>query len=91
MGLGMSARMGAIVHLPEVLRRYGRVFLCRREARVPEQLLDFTQVRPHVEQVRRITVSDTVRMNAILDAHREPPLGMPSVGEILEKHESSHR
>jgi hypothetical protein len=58
----------AIIHLYQSLGGDGGVLLGSGEARVPEKLLDFAQVRTHVEQVRRVAVAQAMRMHRSRDA-----------------------
>ena len=61
------ARVRAIVGFDQSLGGDGGVLLRRRQARVPEQLLDLAQVGAHVEQVCRIAVTQAVRMHVAGD------------------------
>ena len=64
--------MGFVIYLTEVFDRYRGVLLCRCKARVPQQLLNFSQIGPHVEEVRRVAMTKPVRMNSFgnPDLHR---------------------
>ena len=45
--------MGFVVNLNQLLHRNMRVYLRRRQSRVPQQFLDVAQVGAAIEQVRR--------------------------------------
>jgi len=63
-----------IIDFEQTFRRNCGVLLGRGEAGMPEKLLDGTQVRPHVEQVGGIAMSQTVGGNPVDHAG---PVGSP--------------
>jgi hypothetical protein len=64
--------MSPIIDLEQAFRRDRRVLLGGGETGVSEELLDGAKVRPHVEQVGGVAVSQPVGMNPV---HDSSPLG----------------
>ena len=66
--------MGLIIGVAEVFDRHGRIFLRRRQARVPEQLLNFAQIGAHIEEVGSVAVPKSMRMNVLVQVRPDGSL-----------------
>ena len=66
--------MGLIIGVAEVFDRHGRIFLRRRQARVPEQLLNLAQIGAHIEEVSGVAVPKSMRMDMLVQVRPDGPL-----------------
>ena len=62
--------MGLIIGVAKMFDRHRRVFLCRRQARMPEQFLNRAQVVILLQQSRREAVPERVAGDPLIDSGR---------------------
>ena len=76
----LGAGVGPIIDVTKMLDRHRRVFLGRGQTRVSEKLLDLAQVRPHVQQVGRVAMSQPVGMDPLAEICLRRTIGQDTAG-----------